>query len=84
MGSGSGIWLLAIPGRLIATCRAARRIGPLVVVAQIRRADFLLAALLADDVDQIRSTQSDFLIKAELIQLLQVIANHGCLPADFP
>ena len=51
-----------------------------VFVGQCRRADFLLFALHADDVNQIGTAQAKLLCFAQLVQLAQMRANHVSSP----
>jgi hypothetical protein len=54
-----------------------------VVVAQVRGTDVFLTALLADDVDQVRPAQANLLVEAQLIQFLQMLADHDATPFGF-
>ena len=47
------------------------------MIHQHRRANFLLAALLADEVDQIGSAQLDLVFAAKIVKLLEMDACHG-------
>src|SRR5262245_43756170 len=60
-----------------------RRRFVIVVVTQVRGTDIMPAALVADDVDQVRPAQPDFLVEAQLIQLPQMLADHDATPFGF-
>jgi hypothetical protein len=51
-----------------------------IFVHQRRRANFLLVALQADDANEIGASQSQLLVLAKLVQLLEMIADHDVPP----
>jgi hypothetical protein len=64
------------------------RVLRFILLDQIRRADILLIALFADDVDQVGARQPEIAVVAQLHELLQMNASHAlfllrkvCLPA---
>jgi hypothetical protein len=59
---------------------ADRKFGLVEAGYQIGGTNFLPTALFADHVDEVRGTQADLLVEAELIQLPKVITDHGETP----
>ena len=55
----------------------------IVVVAEVRGTDIMPAALVADDMNQVRPAQPDLLVEAQLIQLPQMLADHDATPFGF-